>query len=181
MQVKPLPLQGLLLVTPKVFGDDRGWFFESYHYPRFAELGVKIPFVQDNHSCSSQGTLRGMHFQTDPGQAKLVRCILGQVWDVAVDIRPESSTFGQWHAEILSSENHSQLYIPVGFAHGFLVLSEKAEVQYKCSAIYDAKTEAGFMWNDPDVKIDWPLKGLKPVLSERDKNNPSFKAFFKLS
>ena len=161
-------------MRPRVFKDARGFFFESYNRDAFVAAGIDIPFVQDNHSRSSQGTLRGLHFQTSPGQAKLVRCTLGAIWDVAVDIRPGSSTFGKHFGIELRPEDGTMLFVPVGFAHGFVVLSEFAEVQYKCSAVYNPKTEAGIMWNDPDLAVQWPLNGIEPLLSDRDKGNQTF-------
>lgn len=172
MRLEQTPLEGLVLIHPAVFPDDRGWFYESYNSEKFAALGIHTPFVQDNHSKSVQGTLRGLHFQTEPGQAKLVRCTQGRIWDVAVDIRPQSPTFGKWHAVELNDENKAMFLIPVGFAHGFCVLSETAEVQYKCSSVYNGATEAGIAWDDPDFAVDWPVKN--PLLSKRDLGNQSF-------
>ena len=177
MEVIALPLAGLRLIKPKVFTDDRGFFFESYRKDVLLRAGIDVEFVQDNHSRSSEGTVRGLHFQRPsakgPGQAKLVRCARGKIFDVAVDIRPDSPTFGQWHAEVLDGHTHTQLFIPVGFAHGFAVLSEEgADVIYKVSSPYDAETETGFAWNDPDVGVAWPVKS--PVLSKRDTTAPSF-------
>lgn len=172
--VEKTPLEGLLILRPRVFKDNRGFFYESYNQESFAVAGVSIPFVQDNHSRSARGTLRGLHFQTSPGQAKLVRCTLGLIWDVAVDIRPDSPTFGKHFGIELAPEDATMFFVPVGFAHGFVVLSEFAEVQYKCSAVYNGKTEAGIMWNDPDLNVQWPLNGIEPLLSERDKGNQTF-------
>lgn len=174
--VERTPLEGLVVVKPQVFRDARGFFAESYNGPRFAAAGITTEFVQDNHSLSVRGTLRGLHFQTNPGQAKLIRCTRGRIWDVAVDIRPDSPTFGRHFAAELAPEDFAMLYIPVGFAHGFLVLSDTAEVQYKCSNVYDASTEAGLAWDDADLNIPWPLErvGGTPLLSERDNANPSF-------
>lgn len=169
-------IEGLLVVKPQVFRDPRGFFVESYNRERFRRAGIATEFVQDNHSQSSRGTLRGLHFQTAPGQVKLVRCTRGRIWDVAVDIRPGSATFGRHFAMELAPEECAMLYIPVGFAHGFLVLSDEAEVQYKCSNVYDAATEAGLAWDDADLNIPWPLErvGGTPLLSERDRTNPGF-------
>lgn len=169
-------IEGLLVVRPQVFRDPRGFFMESYNRERFAQAGISTEFAQDNHSLSVRGTLRGLHFQTTPGQAKLIRCTRGRIWDVAVDIRPESATFGRHYARELTSGEGAMLYIPVGFAHGFLVLSDEAEVQYKCSNVYDAATETGLAWDDADLNVSWPLDrvGGTPLLSERDKANPSF-------
>lgn len=161
-------LAGLKLIVPRLFSDERGFFFESFKQSHF-----DIPFVQDNTSFSTKGVLRGLHFQSHPGQAKIVSCIQGKIWDVAVDIRPNSPTFGQWEAVELDDENHHQFYIPVGFAHGFCVLSDTALVQYKVSSFYDPATECSIRWNDPDLKIKWPIE--KPILSSRDQTCPFFK------
>ena len=158
------------LIEPDVHGDERGFLVETYSDHAWAELGAPGPFVQDNHSRSGRGILRGLHFQASPGQAKLVRCSSGTVWDVAVDLRRASPTHMRWEGHELSDANHRQLYIPVGFAHGFCVLSEVADVAYKLSSHYNPATEAGFAWDDPQVGIEWPLA--EPVLSERDANAP---------
>ena len=179
MEIKKTPLDGVLLLTPKLFTDNRGWFLESYNRAVFEAAGIVNPFVQDNHSRSQKNTLRGLHFQTTPGQAKLIRCTLGKIWDVAVDIRPESSTFGEHFGMELSFDNPNQLFIPIGFAHGFLVLSDWAEVQYKCSNIYNGATESGIQWDDLDLKVEWPLNTNTPLISERDKKNQSFSEFRK--
>jgi len=173
--VETTPLEGLLVVKPRVHRDARGFFLESYNRDTFTAAGIDTIFLQDNHSKSSKGTLRGLHFQTTPGQAKLVRCAQGAIWDVAVDIRPESPTFGQHYGITLVPDDAVMLYIPVGFAHGFVVLSESAEVLYKSSNVYNPATEAGVAWNDPDLAVAWPLQGLEVLLSERDKTNPSFR------
>lgn len=165
-------LEGLLVIEPKVFRDDRGFFLEPYNAQRYKAAGVDADFVQDNHSFSARGVLRGLHFQTSPGQAKLLRCGRGSIWDVAVDIRPDSATFGKWWGLELDSQSHRQLYIPVGFAHGFCVLSDEAEVLYKCSSVYDPATESGIAWDDPDFAVEWPLKD--PTISLRDQKNQSF-------
>lgn len=167
MEVVALPLDGLLLVKPKVFRDERGFFVETF---RASALPGAPAFVQDNHSRSTRGTLRGLHFQTAPGQAKLVRCARGRIFDVAVDIRKGSPTFGQWHAEYLDDETHHQLYVPVGFAHGFCVVSDVADVAYKCSNYYDGATESGFAWNS--VGVAWPV--MDYVLSARDQQARPF-------
>jgi dTDP-4-dehydrorhamnose 3,5-epimerase len=177
LSIQTTPLSGLLVVTPRVHRDARGFFLESYNRETFAAAGIDTVFAQDNHSKSSKGTLRGLHFQTRPGQVKLVRCVQGKIWDVAVDIRPESPTFGQHFGITLTPEDATMLYVPVGFAHGFVVLSDSAEVLYKCSNVYNAETEAGVAWNDPDLNVAWPLEGLDVLLSERDKTNPSFREF----
>jgi dTDP-4-dehydrorhamnose 3,5-epimerase len=179
MEVMHTPLKGLLLLRPKVFKDGRGWFLESYNRETFQSAGIVESFVQDNHSRSSRNTLRGLHFQTQPGQAKLIRCTLGEIWDVAVDIRKGSPTFGQHFGVRLNAEDPQQLFIPIGFAHGFLVLSDVAEVQYKCSNVYNAATEAGIAWDDSDLAVAWPLAGATPLISERDKKNQSFGDFRK--
>ncbi len=173
MEIVNLRLNGLKKVIPRVFKDERGYFFESYRQALYGELGIGVAFVQDNVSFSKCGTVRALHFQAYPGQAKLVSCIQGKIWDVAVDIRFDSPTFGQWEAAELSCENHHQLFIPVGFAHGFCVLSETALVQYKVSSPYNPKTECSIRWNDPEFKIEWPVK--EPLLSPRDQISPTFR------
>lgn len=175
MEIIPTPLAGLVQIRPRVFRDGRGWFLESYNRETFHKAGIDLTFVQDNHSLSAKGTLRGLHFQTHPGQAKLVRCTSGSIWDVAVDIRPGSATFGRHFGAVLTAEDPLQLLIPVGFAHGFLVLSATAEVQYKCSNVYDAATESGIAWDDPDLGVPWPLEGAVPLISDRDRKNQSFR------
>jgi dTDP-4-dehydrorhamnose 3,5-epimerase len=172
MEAGNLHLQGLKLVKPKVFKDHRGFFLETFQQSAYEKAGIDCSFVQDNHSFSQKGCIRGMHFQSFPGQAKLIRVAMGKIYDVAVDIRPQSATFGQWEAVILDDELHYQLYIPVGFAHGFCVLSEEAHVLYKVTAPYDSKFEKGFRWDDPGVKIHWPVE--HPIVSERDKQAPYF-------
>jgi dTDP-4-dehydrorhamnose 3,5-epimerase len=167
-----------VIVQPKVFKDERGWFLESYNRPAFEKAGIKETFVQDNHSKSVRNTLRGLHFQTTPGQAKLVRCTQGTIWDVAVDIRSDSPTFGRHFGCELAAQENRQLFIPVGFAHGFLVLSDSAEVQYKCSNPYVAATESGIAWDDPDLAVAWPIRpGDTPLISDRDRRNQSFREF----
>ncbi len=166
MEATKLSLDGLLLLKPKVFRDDRGFFVETYAEARYRAAGIDVTFVQDNHSRSSHGTIRGLHFQTSPGQAKLLRVATGRIFDVAVDIRPGSKTFGRWEGVYLDAESHHQLYVPIGFAHGFCVVSETADVIYKVSSPYDPKTESGFLWNDPAVGVEWPVES--PVLSQRD-------------
>lgn len=178
VKVTPLAIPDVLLVEPTVFADTRGFFLESYHRERFAALGIDCDFPQDNHSRSTRGTLRGLHFQTAPGQAKLVRAVRGRIWDVAVDIRPESPSFGRWVAAELDEDNKRMLFVPVGFAHGFVVLSETADVLYKCSHVYVAETEAGIRWDDPDVGVAWPLDGLQPLLSQRDQDAPLLRERF---
>jgi dTDP-4-dehydrorhamnose 3,5-epimerase len=166
----PTKLDGVVLVEPAVHGDDRGFFVETYSRDRWRELGAGVEFVQHNHSRSSKGTLRGLHFQTEPGQAKLIRCARGAIVDVAVDLRRESPTFGEWEAHVLDDEKHRQLFVPVGFAHGFAVLSDVADVAYQVSSYYDPATEAGIAWDDPGVGVEWQVSD--PLLSERDKNAP---------
>ncbi len=163
-------LDGLVLVEPEVHGDERGFFVETFSADRWRELGVEAGFVQHNHSRSRRGTLRGLHFQTDPGQAKLIRCARGEIFDVAVDLRRESPTFGQWRGFRLDDESHRQLYVPVGFAHGFCVLSDVADVAYLVSSLYDPATEAGIRWDDPAVGVEWPVAD--PLLSPRDAEAP---------
>jgi dTDP-4-dehydrorhamnose 3,5-epimerase len=172
MKVFPTEIPDILLLKPAVHEDQRGFFLESYNKKTFSTHGISVDFVQDNHSRSIKNTLRGLHYQINPGQAKLVRVISGEVFDVAVDIRIGSPTFGKWVSALLSAANKYQLYIPVGFAHGFCVLSDHAEFEYKCSAFYSAEDERGIAWNDPDLNIDWPVNN--PLLSEKDKKNPPF-------
>ncbi len=163
-------LAGLVLVEPEVHGDERGFLVETFSEPEWAELGVEPPFVQDNHSRSGAGILRGLHFQTTPGQAKLVRCCRGRIWDVAVDLRRDSPTYGRWEGHELDDERHRQLFVPVGFGHGFCVLSELADVHYKLSSRYDPATEAGIAWDDPEIAVEWPISD--PRTSERDRTAP---------
>ena len=163
-------LDGVVLVEPQVHGDERGFMVETYARGEWGELGVDVDFVQHNHSRSKKGTLRGIHFQTSPGQAKLVRAARGAIVDVAVDLRKDSPTYGQWEAHVLDDEKHHQLFVPVGFGHGFAVLSELADVCYQVSSLYDPATEAGIAWDDPGVGVDWQVA--EPLLSERDKTAP---------
>lgn len=158
------------LITPRRFNDDRGWFCETYNERTFAQLGLTDRYVQDNHSLSLQkGVIRGLHFQTPPrAQAKLVRCIRGAVFDVAVDVRADSPTFGRWVGTTLTAENGHQLYIPVGFAHGFLTLEDGCEVVYKVTDFYAPENDSGLAWNDPDIAVDWPKVGAQPLLSKKD-------------
>jgi dTDP-4-dehydrorhamnose 3,5-epimerase len=175
MKVTPLAIPAILLIEPKVFGDDRGFFYESFNQRAFNEAtGLDVQFVQDNHSKSARGVLRGLHYQLPPAaQGKLVRAIAGEVFDVAVDIRPGSSTFGRWVGEVLSAENRRQLWIPAGFAHGFQVLSDSAEFLYKTTDYYAPQYERCIRWDDPDLSITWPLSG-EPELSTKDKAGFSF-------
>ena len=162
-------LNDCLIIEPTVYGDERGFFLESYHVSRYLDLaGISIPFVQDNHSRSSKGVLRGLHFQKTKPQGKLVRVVSGEVYDVAVDIRKGSSTFGQWEGIILSEENKKQFWIPPGFAHGFVVLSNIADFEYKCTDYYDPSDEGSLSWCDSDLGIPWPVKN--PILSDKDLN-----------
>ena len=180
MNVSPTALPEVLLIEPRIFGDDRGFFFESFNQQKFeAATGLKgISFVQDNHSRSRRGVLRGLHFQLSPrAQGKLVRVTQGEVFDVAVDIRPESPRFGQWIGERLSGENHRQLWIPPGFAHGFLVLSESADFLYKTTDFYSPEHERSIRWDDPDIGITWPLQGLTPELSGKDQQATSLQTY----
>ena len=160
-------LAGVLIIETKVFSDDRGFFMESYNVASFQEMGLPTNFVQDNHSRSVKGVLRGLHYQYPKWQGKLVRVVVGKVFDVAVDIRRKSPSFGKWIGVELSSENHRQLYIPPGFAHGFCVLSAVAELIYKCTEAYKPSDEAGILWNDPDIGIEWPIQN--PILSTKDR------------
>jgi len=169
MEVTKTAIDGVLLLAPKVFGDSRGFFFESFNARVFAEAtGLQLDFVQDNHSRSARHVLRGMHFQVDRPQGKLVRVVRGEVFDVAVDIRRDSPTFGRWVGERLSETNQRQLWVPPGLAHGFLVLSESADFLYKTTDYYDPASERCLAWNDPTVRIDWPLEGQAPALSGKD-------------
>lgn len=163
-------LDGVVLIEPEVHGDPRGFMVETYRRDTWAELGIDVEFVQHNHSRSSKGTLRGLHFQTEPGQAKLVRCPRGRIFDVAVDLRTGSATFGQWEGYELDDEAHRQLFVPAGFGHGFAVLSDAADVTYLLSSVYDPATESGIAWDDPEVGVGWPVDD--PLLSERDKQAP---------
>ena len=169
MQITPTHLTDIYLIEPKVFGDDRGFFMETYQAQRFAEAGIPTSFVQDNHSRSRQGTLRGLHYQIQQAQGKLVRVIIGEVFDVAVDIRRSSTTFGRWVGTILSAHNKLQLWVPPGFAHGIYVTSEWADVLYKTTDYYAPEWERTIRWDDPDLGIEWPLAGDQPpLLSVKD-------------
>ncbi|MBU6950788.1 dTDP-4-dehydrorhamnose 3,5-epimerase [Hahella sp. HN01] len=167
MKVIQTKLSGVVIIEPKVFGDHRGFFMETYQASRYRdEAGIDLAFVQDNHSRSGRGVLRGLHFQKSKPQGKLVRVTQGEVFDVAVDLRKGSPTYGQWEGVILSGENHLQFYVPPGFAHGFCVLSETADFQYKCTDYYDPSDEGGLIWNDPDIGVVWPIDS--PNLSQKD-------------
>ncbi|MFB4356455.1 dTDP-4-dehydrorhamnose 3,5-epimerase [Pantoea sp. BS_4] len=175
MKVIETEIPDVLIFEPQVFGDERGFFMESFNQKKFDEaVGQKIEFVQDNHSKSAKNVLRGLHYQIPPySQGKLVRCVTGEVYDVAVDIRENSSYYGKWVGVHLSAENKRQLWIPEGFAHGFLVLSDSAEFLYKTTNYYHAESDRGLMWNDPDIGIQWPLVN-SPLLSDKDRNQPGF-------
>jgi dTDP-4-dehydrorhamnose 3,5-epimerase len=176
VKATPLAIPDVFLIEPQVFGDDRGFFFESFNHAKFEQaIGRKVQFVQDNHSKSSKNVLRGLHYQTQHPQGKLVRVTQGEVFDVAVDIRPESPTYGKWVAETLSADNKKQLWIPEGFAHGFLVLSETAEFLYKTTDYYFPEHERCIAWNDTRLAIQWPLKD-KPSLSSKDSKGSPLKA-----
>jgi dTDP-4-dehydrorhamnose 3,5-epimerase len=163
-------IEGVYIIEPTIFGDDRGYFMETYHQGEFKEAGLDLNFVQDNQSKSTKGVIRGLHFQYTKPQGKLVRVIKGEVFDVAVDLRRNSSTYGKWEGVILSEENKKQFYVPEGFAHGFVVLSDIAEFTYKCTDFYDSEDEGGILWNDPNIGIVWPVDVDDAVLSEKDKN-----------
>jgi dTDP-4-dehydrorhamnose 3,5-epimerase len=171
VKVAATDLPGVLIIEPTVSGDERGFFLETFHAERYRErAGISSRFVQDNHSRSKRGVLRGLHLQSRRPQGKLVRAARGETFDVAADVDPASPTFGRWVGVTLSDQNHRQLWIPPGYAHGFVVLSELADVEYKCTDYYDAKSEAGVIWNDPDLDIAWPIEN--PTLSEKDKRLP---------
>ena len=171
MKVIETKLQDCVIIEPKVFGDERGFFLEIFQAARYAEVaGISLPFVQDNHSRSSKGVLRGLHFQKTKPQGKLVRVVRGEVYDVAVDIRAGSATYGQLEAVILSEENKKQFWVPPGFAHGFVVMSDTADFEYKCTDYYDPSDEGSLLWNDPDLGIPWPVAS--PTLSEKDAQAP---------
>jgi dTDP-4-dehydrorhamnose 3,5-epimerase len=179
MKIIDTKIPDVKIIEPKVFGDERGFFLETFHLCRYKELvGIDLPFVQDNHSRSSKGVLRGLHFQINKPQGKLVSVVKGEVFDVAVDVRKGSPTYGKWEGVILSEDNKRQFWVPPGFAHGFVVLSDLADFEYKCTNFYDSVDEGSLMWNDPDIGIDWPLtadelKGLQ--LSDKDRVATAFK------
>lgn len=173
MEIITTEFPGLLFIKPKIFGDSRGYFYESWNRERYENAGITEDFVQDNVSFSSRGVLRGLHYQKPYTQGKLVSVLLGEVWDVAVDLRRSSPTFGKWQGFTLTGERKEQLYIPRGFAHGFCVLSETALFQYKCTDKYSPESEHGIMWNDPTLAIPWPVH--EPVISDKDKMHPRFK------
>ena len=174
-------IEGLCVITPAVHGDNRGYFMETYSQRDMAEAGLDIPFVQDNQSMSVKGVLRGLHFQKQYPQTKLVRAIKGSVFDVAVDLRQDSKTYGKWYGVLLTEENKKQFLIPKGFAHGYAVLSEKAIVEYKCDDFYHPECEGGIAWNDASLGIDWQIQSEKVILSERDKKHPTLEEYNQLS
>lgn len=176
-------IKDVYIIEPTVFEDDRGYFMETYSKKEFEEIGLNYNFVQDNQSKSKKGVLRGLHFQKENSQAKLVRVLKGEVFDVAVDLRPGSITYGKWEGVILSEENRKMFMIPKGFAHGFLVLSDEAEFTYKCDDIYNKEAEGGLAWNDPDVAIEWPLRDIQIqnlLTSQKDENWPKLKELSKM-
>lgn len=180
MKVIETRLPGVLIIEPKVFGDHRGFFLETFHRQRYEQLvGIRCAFVQDNHSRSRRGVLRGLHFQTRRPQGKLVRVARGEVFDVVADVDPASPTFRQWIGVTLSDDNGRQMWIPPGYAHGFLTLSEVADFEYKCTDYYDPSSEAGVIWNDPELKIDWP--GTDPIVSDKDAKLPTLAECVKAS
>ena len=173
-------IEGVFIIEPTAFGDDRGYFMETYQFNDFAAAGIDVKFVQDNQSMSKKGVLRGLHFQKEFPQSKLVRVIKGEVYDVAVDLREGSATYGKYVGVLLSAENRRQFFIPKNFAHGFLVLSDEAEFVYKVDDFYHPNDEGGLMWNDPDIAIEWPITdNMEIILSEKDKVNPYFRDFKK--
>ena len=173
-QFEEQAIKGVYVITPQVFGDNRGYFCETFKAPDFAEHGIPTEFVQDNESCSSKGVLRGLHFQKNHTQGKLVRVTSGKVYDVAVDVRPGSPTYGKYVGVVLDSEKKQMFYIPAGFAHGFLVLSESATFTYKCTDVYDPTSEGGVPWNDESIGIDWPKLDVEYKTSEKDGKHPGF-------
>ena len=174
--VENTPIEGLRVITPTVFGDNRGYFMETYNIEDFREAGIDCEFVQDNQSASKKGVIRGLHFQINFPQDKLVRVIRGEVFDVAVDLRQNSKTYGQWFGVRLSEENKKMFFIPKNFAHGFLVLSDYAEFTYKCTELYHPNDEGGIIYNDPDIGIEWPVEdGMELIFSDKDKKWPTLK------
>lgn len=179
--VETCGIEGLKVITPAVFPDARGYFMETYNYNDYREAGIDQVFVQDNQSTSTKGVLRGLHFQINYPQDKLVRVLRGEVYDVAVDLRPGSVTYGKWYGVLLSSENRKQFFVPKNFAHGFYVVSDYAEFAYKCSDFYHPNDEGGIAWNDPEIGIDWPIpEGTQPILSEKDAHREGIAAFTKM-
>ena len=180
IKVTTCPIEGLYVIEPTVFKDERGYFMETYNQNDFKEAGLDMVFVQDNQSMSVKGVLRGLHYQKQYPQGKLVRAVRGTVFDVAVDLREKSATYGKWFGVILSAENKTQLYSPEGFAHGFLVLSDEAEFAYKCTDFYHPGDEGGLKWDDPEIGVDWPIEeGMELIISEKDKKWGGFKETFR--
>jgi dTDP-4-dehydrorhamnose 3,5-epimerase len=177
MEVTPLRLDGAAIIKPRIFRDDRGLFYESYNADVFDRAGLNTHWQQDNFATSIKGTVRGLHFARGKGQIKLVRCTRGALWDVIVDIRPESPTLGQWEAVELSAENALMIYVPVGFAHGYCALTDEADGAYKCSEVYNPELESEILWNDPDVGIPWPAD--EPLISDRDSRAPTLRSYLK--
>ena len=175
MKIKRTDIEGVLIIEPRVFEDARGFFYESYHEAHFRASGIPTTWVQDNHARSVRNTVRGLHFQRGAGQAKLVRCIRGTIWDVVADLRPGSPTYGQWHGLELSEGNWRIFYVPEGFAHGYAVLSDVADVLYKCSRLYDPELETGIRWDDPSIGVQWPVAS--PLLSQRDCEAPTLEEY----
>lgn len=176
IKVTPCPIEGMYVIEPTVYGDSRGYFFEAYNQADLAAAGLDLTIVQDNQSMSTKGVLRGMHYQKQYPQGKLVRVLSGEVFDVGVDLRKDSPTYGQWYGVVLSGENKKQFYLPPGMAHGFLVLSDTAEFLYKCTEAYHPEDEGGLRWDDPDVAIEWPMEaGMEPLVSDKDRVQPYLK------
>jgi dTDP-4-dehydrorhamnose 3,5-epimerase len=184
INVRETSIEGLVVITPRVFGDDRGFFLESFNQARYDNLIGEHKFVQDNHSRSSKGVLRGLHYQERNPQGKLVRCTSGMVFDVAVDLRKGSPTFGEWEGVVLSEQNKTQFWIPPGFAHGFVVISDTADFEYKCTEYYDPASERSLLWNDPDVAVDWGFDlifdddNFQPILSQKDREAKTLREIF---
>lgn len=180
MKVETCHIEGLKVITPTVYGDERGYFMELYNYRDYKEAGIPEEFVQDNQSSSKKGVLRGLHFQINFPQDKLVHVVSGEVFDVAVDLRKDSATFGKWYGVVLSAENKKQFFIPKNFAHGFVVLSDYAEFAYKCTDFYHPNDEGGLLWSDPDIGIDWPIEeGMQLIISDKDQKWSGIAAFGK--
>lgn len=178
--VETCAIEGLKVIIPAIFGDERGYFMETYNYNDYKEAGIDQIFVQDNQSASKKGVLRGLHFQINFPQDKLVRVVSGEVYDVAVDLREGSPTFGQWFGEVLSAENKKQLFVPKNFAHGFVVLSDYAEFSYKCTDFYHPNDEGGLLWSDPDIGVEWPIPhGMELIISEKDTKWDGIKSYKK--
>ncbi len=173
LKITPTAIPDVLIIEPEVYEDERGFFMETYHEKRYREMGIDVSFVQDNFSFSIGGSLRGLHYQKPNSQAKIVYVLSGRIFDVAVDIRKNSKSYGNWTGKILSASNRRQLFIPTGFAHGYCVLSSSAVIFYKCSRYYSPKDEGGIIWNDPELNIDWPISN--PIVSNKDKNLPNFR------